>query len=73
MVVAGRVRVEGFRAVDDQRGELGVKGFEDGFGETGADVAYGFVGVGCAVVAGEEERAVDGSAFALAVVGAEDN
>ncbi len=33
--------------------------FENGFGEAGADVADGFVGVGCGVVAGEEEGAVD--------------
>jgi hypothetical protein len=30
---------------------LGVELFEDGFGEAGADVADGLVGIGCGVVA----------------------
>lgn len=41
---------------------------EDLFGEACADVADRFVGVVCGVVAREEECAVDGSAFAAAVV-----
>lgn len=47
--------------------------FEDLFREAGADVADGFVGIGGGVVAGEEEGAVDGGAFAFAKVGAEDD
>ena len=65
--------VERFGAVDDQGGEFGVESREQGFGEAGADVADGFVGVGGGVVAGEEEGAEYGSAFAFAVVGAEDD
>ena len=75
ILVAGRVGVEGFRSVDDVIGlaELGVELFEDGVGEAGADVADGFKGLGGGVVAGEKEGAVDGGAFAFAIVGAEDD
>ena len=48
-----------------------MQGLEDCFRETRADVADCFVGVGCGVVAGEEEGAEDGGAFAAAVVGAQ--
>ena len=47
-----------------------MEGGKESFGEAGADVADGFVGVGSGVVAGEDE---DGGAFAFAVVGAEDD
>lgn len=50
-----------------------MEGGKESFGEAGADVADGFVGVGSGVVAGEEEGAEDGGAFAFAVVGAEDD
>ena len=73
MLAAGGVGVEGLGAVDDNGGELVVELFEDLFGEAGADVADGFVGVGGSVVAGEEEGAVDRGAFAFAEVGAEDD
>ena len=62
--------VEGLGAVDDDGGELGVQFFKNSFTEAGADVADGFVGVSCGVVAGEKEGTVDGGAFAFAVVSA---
>ena len=46
---------------------------EDFVGETGADVADGFVAVGAGVVARQQEGAEDGGALAFAVVGAEDD
>jgi hypothetical protein len=73
MLTPGTVTVEGFGAIDGDGGELGVEFLEDGFRETGSDVADGFVGVGVAVVAGEQEGAVDGGAFAFSVVGAQDD
>lgn len=75
VLVAGRVGVEGFRAVDGVLGlaELSVELFEDGVGEAGADVADGLERLGGGVVAGEEEGAVDGGALAFAVVRAEDD
>ena len=65
--------VEGLGTVDDQRLELGVQFFEDGFAESGADVADRFVGFGAWVEACEEEGSVDGGSFAFAVIGAEDD
>lgn len=44
--------------------------FKNGFAKASTDVADGFVGVSVAVVAGEEEGAVHGGAFAFAVIGA---
>jgi hypothetical protein len=64
------VGVEGLGAVNNDSGELGVQLFQDRFAEASANVADGFVGVGCGVVAGKEEGAVDGGAFAFAVVSA---
>jgi hypothetical protein len=46
---------------------------EHGLAEPRADVAYCLVRVGAWVVARQQERAVDGCALALAVVGAEDD
>jgi hypothetical protein len=46
------VGVEGLRAVDDDVFELRVELFENSFGEAGSDVADGFVGIGCGIVAG---------------------
>lgn len=43
------------------------------FGEAGADIAYGLIGVIGGVVAGEQEGAKDRGAFAAAVVGAQDD
>ena len=64
----GGVGVEWFRFVNDGRFELVVKVFEDGFGKACADVADSLKGFGGWIVAGEEESAVDGGAFAFAVV-----
>jgi hypothetical protein len=52
VLVTRRVGVEGFRAINDDGGELGVEFFEDGFAEASADVADGFVGVGGGIMAG---------------------
>jgi hypothetical protein len=73
VLVAAGVRVEGLGAVDGDGGELGVQFFEHGFREASPDVADGFVGVGFGTVAGEQEGAVDGCAFASAIVSAEDD
>jgi len=71
VLVAGGVRVEGFRAVDDDVFELCVQLFEDRFRETGANVADCFVGVGSGVVASKEESTIDRSALSFAVVGSQ--
>jgi hypothetical protein len=63
------VRVEGFGALDGDFTEILVEFFEDGFRESGSDVADCLVGVGGGVVAGEEEGAVYGCAFSFSEVG----
>ena len=65
--------VEGFGLVDGVLGERLVKILENGFGESGADVADSFVGLCGGVVAREKECAVPGGTLAAAVVGAKDN
>lgn len=67
------MRVEGFRAVDDERGEGFVEREKESFAEARADVADCFIGVTCGVMASEEEGAEDGGAFTFAMVGAEDD
>ncbi len=47
--------------------------FENSFGETRADVADGFVGIGRSVVAGEEKGSIHGCSFSFSVVGTKDN
>jgi hypothetical protein len=64
------VGVEGFGALDGDLAERGVEFFEDGFGESGTDVADCLVGVCGGVVACEEEGAVYGGAFSFSEVGA---
>ena len=67
--------IEWFGTIDDviRATKLRVELFEDDVREAGADVADGFKRLGGSVVAGEEEGAVDGGAFAFAVVGAEND
>lgn len=65
------MRIKGLGSVDGVLGEQGVEVFEDGLGETGADVADGLVGLRRGVVAGEQEGPVHGGALAFAEVGAE--
>jgi hypothetical protein len=64
------VGVEGFGALDGDFTEILVEFFEDGFRESGADVADCLVGVGGGVVAGEKEGAVYRGAFSFSEVGA---
>lgn len=64
-----RVRVKWFGFVDDVLDQFGVKFFQDGFREAGADVADCFVHLFGGVVAGQEECAVDGGTFSFAEVG----
>jgi hypothetical protein len=63
------VGVEGFGALDGDFTEVLVEFFEDGFGESGADVANCFVGVGGRIIASEKEGAVYGGAFSFPEVG----
>ena len=67
------MRVEGLGALDDAGGQLGVQLFEEGLGEAGADVANSFEAFARGVVAGKQEGAVDGGAFAPAEIGAYDD
>lgn len=68
MLVTGGVGIEGFGAVDDNFFELGMEFLEYSFGEPGPDVADGFVSVGVAVVAGQQERTVYRCTLASAIV-----
>lgn len=70
---AGAVRVKRLGPVDDDLGERGVQLLEHGLAEPRANVAHCLVRVRARVVAGQQERAVDGCALALAVVRAEDD
>lgn len=65
--------VEGLRAINDSGRELRMQFLENRFGKPCSDVADCLVGVGGAVVAGEQEGAVNRGAFAFAVVSAEDH
>ena len=64
-----RVRVKRFWFVDDVLDQFGVKFFQDGFREAGADVADCFVHLFRGIVASQEECAVDGGTFSFAEVG----
>jgi hypothetical protein len=47
------MRVKGFRAVDDDGGQLRMQLFQDSFTEAGTDITNSFVGIICGVVAGQ--------------------
>ena len=67
------MRVERLGSIDDDGRELRMQFLENRFREACSDIADCFVSVGGTVVACEQKGAIDGCAFASAVVSAKDH